>query len=65
MYIPIVRPSDLETTLNTSDSFTFSDRDSDQRPGGVYGLVVMGQGEGGILVLSWGCSYIILLESQL
>ena len=35
--------------LNTSDSFTSSDRDSDQRPGIVYGLVVMGQGKGGIL----------------
>jgi len=37
MYAPIVRPSDLEAilgpdrfSLDTSDSFTFSDRDSDQ-----------------------------------
>ena len=49
LYNPTVRPSDLETILNTSDSFTSSDRDSDQRPGIVYGLVVMGQGKGGIL----------------
>lgn len=55
-YNPIVLPSDLESILglprfssDTSDSFTSSDRDSDQRPGIVYGLVVMGQGEGGIL----------------
>ena len=56
LYNPTVRPSDLETILglprfssDTSDSFTSSDRDLDQRPGIVYGLVVMGQGEGGIL----------------
>ena len=56
LYNPTVRPSDLETILglprfssDTSDSFTSSDRDSDQRPGMIYGLVVMGQGEGGIL----------------
>jgi len=56
LYNPTVRPSDLETILglprfssDTSDSFTSSDRDLDQRPGVVYGLVVMGQGEGGIL----------------
>jgi len=53
---PTIRRSDLETILglprfssDTSDFFTSSDRDSDQRPGIVYGLVVMGQGEGGIL----------------
>ena len=53
---PTVRLSDLETILglphissDTSDSFTSADRDSDQRPSIVYGLVVIGQGEGGIL----------------
>jgi len=56
LYSPTVRPSDLETILglphfssDTSDSFTSADRDSDQRPGIVYGLAVMGQGEGRIL----------------
>jgi len=56
LYNPTVRPSDLETILglprfssDTSDSFTSSDRDSDQRPGMIYGLAVMNQGEGGIL----------------
>ena len=55
---PTVRPSDLETILglprfssDTSDSFTSSDRDWGQRPGIVYGLVVIGQGEGGILLV--------------
>ena len=62
MYAPIVRPSNLEAilgpphfSLDTSDSFAFSDRDSDQCLGRIYGLLVMGQGEGGILTLSWGC----------
>ena len=56
LYNPTVCPSDLETILglprfssDTSDSFTSSDRDWGQRPGIVYGLVVIGQGEGGIL----------------
>jgi len=60
----IVRPSDLEAilspprfSLDTSDSFTSSDSDSDQRSGRIYGLVAMGQGEGGILTLSWGWCY--------
>ena len=56
MYIQIVRPSDQETILvshqilptpsNSFDSFTFSDRDSDQCPR-----------EGGISALSWGWCY--------
>jgi len=63
MYAPIVRPSDLEAilgprfSLDTSDSFAFSDRDSDQCSGRIYGLVAMGQGEGGILTFSWGWCY--------
>jgi len=53
---PTVCPSNLETILglprlssDTSDSFTSSDRYSDQHPGIVYGIVVISQGEGGIL----------------
>jgi len=64
MYAPIVRPSNLEAilgpphfSLDTSDSFAFSDRDSDQCLGRIYGLLVMGQGKGGILTLSWGWCY--------
>jgi len=64
MYAPIVCPSDLEAilgpprfSLDTSDSFAFSDRDSDQCLDRIYGLLVMGQGEGGILTLSWGWYY--------
>ncbi|KAF5353538.1 hypothetical protein D9756_008013 [Leucocoprinus leucothites] len=56
MYNPVVLSADLELILGLprfssldSDSATSADRDSDQRPGIVYGLVVMGQGEGGIL----------------
>jgi len=53
LYNPIVRPSDLETILGlprfSSDTSDSSDRDSDQHPGIVYGLIVMGQGEGRIL----------------
>ena len=55
LYNPTVHPSNLETILglprfssDTSDSFISSDRDWGQRPGIVYGLVVMGQGEGEI-----------------
>jgi len=62
MYIHIVCLSDPETILglpwlsaDTSDSFTFYDRDSDQCPLSVYAL--RGQGEGGILALSWGWCY--------
>ena len=64
MYAPIVRPSDLEAilgpprfSLDTSDSLAFSDRDSDQCFSRIYGLLVMGQGKGGILMLSWGWCY--------
>ena len=63
MYAPIVRPSDLEAilgprfSLDTSDSFAFSDCDSDQCLGRIHGLLVMGQGKGGILTLSWGWCY--------
>jgi len=53
---PIVFPSDLESIFDhsrfssdISNSFTSFDLDSDQRPGIVYDLDVMGQGEGGIL----------------
>jgi len=53
LYNPTVRPSDLETILGlprfSSDTSDSSDRDSDQRPGIVYGIVVISQGEGGIL----------------
>jgi len=38
-------------------SFALSDRDSDQCLGRIYGLLVMGQGKGGILTLSWGWCY--------
>ena len=52
LYNPTVHPSDLETILGlprfSSDTSDSSNRNSDQHPGIVYGLVVMGQGEGGI-----------------
>ena len=64
MYVQIVRPSDPETILglpcfsaDTSNSFTFYDRDSDQCLRSVYGLALRGQGEGGISALSWGWCY--------
>jgi len=53
LYNPTVHPSDLETILGlscfSSDTSDSSNHNSDQHPGIVYSLVVMGQGEGGIL----------------
>ena len=53
LYNPTVHPSHLETILGlprfSSDTSDSSNHNSDQHPGIVYGLIVMGQGEGGIL----------------
>jgi len=51
------RPSDLETTLVSHQIFPTPSLHPPVIQINVYGLVVMGQGEGGILALSWGwCS---------
>jgi len=57
MHIPIVRPPDLKITLVFHQIFPTPSLHPPVTQINVYGLVVMGQGEGGILALSWGwCS---------
>jgi ATP-dependent Lon protease len=47
-YIPIVNEHDLEHILGIS-RYEGEEKDREERRGLVYGLVVMGQGEGGIM----------------